>query len=406
MARKSFKEVWKSSWPYLLFAIANIAFFCVPLAWNSYVSEVKKEDIANKIADVAKGTGYDGSSFAVTMTCDEPSENEAANRFGIEVLTYNNQYASINALQLSGGLITDDKLSFSYNGLELDQIHYSLVSGIFSNHESTVGGTLYDYYQIWLYSKDPNTDYAGCSNFCYITDITADKMMAANPDLKTYDDVINQKLTVTCAGKEYTWKISNVFINRREVYKGLTGIYGDFICSYIHLPKENQVNKRMDTAVYFSSNAYLNIRTINKISNIEKAKFKIYRGNLGFANQDTLDEIESYLNTLPYYSSNVWWYCAEVISVSLLCNLFCAFYLFRLKDLKMVYCFASIAAALVVAYSIFWIIYKATSSIFYLSYYGVLGMLLVCLASMTTTFLVKFEPKKRKKEKKNEEAKS
>ena len=373
----------QASKPYLLLALINLFFFLIPLSLNFYVDDVKVEDTAQKIANVASSTGLEAHSVAINISSpSEGQDKSGINRFGVDVIKYNALYP--NPLQLTDGVVAD-ALDFSFNGVQIDNIAYAMTSGIFSNHQG-VRGILHDKYQMYLYSSEPNTDFRGFSNFCYITERTAKKIMGADPTLKSYDEIINKKLTVGYAGASYSWKISNILMDKEGFYAQMSSIYGDFILAYAYLPGD--LSKNVDLTAYFSSNTFLNIDKMESLFSLDSPTYTVYRGNLGNVDASTLDELDSFFNGFTYSETTKILYYVEIGVVALLNSLCAWLFLRKNKALKLVPMLGGITGSLIVAYVPFWAVYKATSNVHFLSHMGVLGLLVAyAVAILMTVFL-------------------
>ncbi len=383
MTKKPLRTLLQSSKPYLLLALINLFFFLIPLSLNFYVDDVKVEDTAQKIANVASSTGLEKNSVAIRLRSPNAGESDSGgNRFGVSVNSYNGLFP--NPLQLTDGLINEE-LSFSYGDLQLDEIGYTITSGIFSNHQG-VRGRLFDQYEMYIYSDKSNTDYSGCNNFCYITERTARKIMEANPSLTSYDDVINTALTVKYKDITHKWKISNVIMDKESFYSQMSGIYGDFILAYTHLP--GGLGHNVDLTAYFGSNTYLNINKMESLFSLDSPTYTVYRGNLGNADASTLDELDTFFNGFAYNETTKVLYYVE-IGVAALLNSLCAWLFLRKRNaLKLVPMLGGITGSLILAYVPFWAVYKATSNVHFLSHMGVLGLLVAyAVAILVTVFL-------------------
>ncbi len=388
----SIKSLFSKSKPYLLLALINVVFFLIPLACNFYVDDVKIEDASQKIANVASSSGGEQNTVAVTLkSSNEGKTDSGSNVFGVDVAQYNGLFA--NCLQLTDGLLAYD-LDFSYNGVSLNEVNYVLTSGSFSNHQGK-RGTLFDKYQVYLYSTKANTNYDGANNFCYITERTAQKIMAADPEIADYDGVINKTLTVGYGDIVHTWKIGNIIMDKEEFYSQMSFIYGDFILAYIHLP--GGLGKKVSLSAYFGSNTYLNMDKVSSLFSLDNPTYEIYRGNLGDCETKTLDEIDSFLNNFSYNKALTIVYYIEIGAVVLL-NAFLSWLYFKKKtDLKLAPSLISGIGSLIVVYVPFWIAYKASRNIYCLSHMGVLGLMIVFACA--EAFILLFNLYSRREEK-------
>lgn len=377
--------------PYILFSLINIFFLTIPLAINKYTTKTQQEYYANEISQIVKDQGTENNTFAVTMLSTNKEEGKVYNFNALNIApnTYNNAMFYVNPFQLSNGIYTKPyDIKFLYDGKECENINYMLTSGMYSNHEHR-DRHVFDYYYLSLWSDDANTNFTHFDNFCYISKITADKIMESHPEYKSYDDIINKSLTVTYNEQTFSWKISNVVTDYYLFYDGLIKTYEDFI-----LPYSNGVAKNLkidvELTAYFDLNAFTNMQTMKYLSNYESSKFVIYRDNLTNVDSSRLDKIETYLNTLPSFKSNDYIFYFEVMGCSLLL-LACIFFLFKafkpLKIMPLSFCFLG---SMITVYSIFWIIYKATNNVLYLSHIGVFGYLIVLAFSFVATASIYF----------------
>ncbi len=367
---------------YALFGLLNVIFFVAPLSCNFYAKDVKLEAVAQKISDAANQISETSNSLAVTVSNSKSNEQTTgANNFGISVSTYNGLY-EYNSLQLSDGVLTDD-LSFFYGDQELNQINYVLTSDYFSNHQG-LRGILFDKYELYLYRSAPNTSFLGTyDNFCYITERTAKLILASNPNLKSYDDIISTTLNVKYGDTLSVWKIGNIVLEQEETYEQLSNIYNDFLLAYKYLP--DPICKQIKLSAYFGTNTYFNIEKIGSISKLEGAFLEIYRKNLGGLDQTFLDGMETELNELGKIGYlNVMFYF-EVAFVVFLEALFNFWYLKKHDAMKLLPLLGWLTGSLIVTYVPFWLVYKATANVYFLSNLGVLGLLIAFFASALTT---------------------
>ncbi len=390
MARKSIKTLLESSKPYVFLALINLFFFLIPLSCNFYTDNVKIENTAQKMASVASSLNGEQNTVALTIKSKTGYNHDTGSSYlGVDVGKYNGLF--VNCLQLTNGLVADD-LKFSYSGTNLEEISYVLSSGVFSNHQGK-RGILFDQYQIYLYSSNANADYAGANNVCYVTERTAQKMMAANSELKNYDDVINKTLTVQYGEIAHTWKIGNIIMDKEEFYSQMSFIYGDFVLAYIHLPGD--LGKNLSLSAYFGSNTYLNINKLSSLIPLENATYEIYRENLKSIDPKTLDEVDSFLNGFSYNKLLDAVYYAEIGIVVLGNTVLTGIFLKKRERLKLVPSMIAPIGSLIVAYVPFWIVYEVTKNVFCLSYMGVLGLLIVFVCSEVA--VLAFNLSKRKK---------
>ncbi len=376
MARKSIKTLLESSKPYVFLALINLFFFLIPLSCNFYTDNVKIENTAQKMASVASSLNGEQNTVALTIKSKTGYNHDTGSSYlGVDVGKYNGLF--VNCLQLTNGLVADD-LKFSYSGTNLDEISYVLSSSIFSNHQGK-RGILFDQYQIYLYSSDANAAYGGYNNFCYITERTAKKIMTVDPELKSYDEVINKSLVVQYGEITHTWKIGNIILDKEEFYSQMSFIYGDFILAYTHLPGD--LGRNVSLSAYFGSNTYLNINKMNSILPLKNAAYEVYRGNLKTIDSKSLDSIDSFLNGFTYSEALTAVYCFEVGATILLSALFSWLYMRKKEGLKLIPLLISPIGSLILAYTPFWIIYKTAKNIYFLSHVGVLGLIVtfVCV---------------------------
>ncbi len=365
----------------------------MPLVSNSYVDSTKIEIVSQKIADLASQTGKEQNSVAVTLKSPEVGKNESgSNRFGVDVLNYNGLFA--NSMQMTDGVLADG-LTFSYEGFNLPCVNYVLTSGAFSNHQGK-RGTLFDKYQVYLYSDKSNTNYSGYDNFCYVTERTAKEMMANDPSIQSYDDVINKTMTVRYGEISHSWKISNIIMDKEEFYGQMSNIYGDFIMAYVHLPGD--LGKNVCLSAYFGTNTYLNMNKMTSLFSLDNPTYEVYRGNLGNSNGSTIDEIESFLNNYSENKILTYVYYGEIAALAIINSLCAWLYLRKKSNLKLIPLLGSVAGALIVGYLPFWIAYKATGSVALLSHMGVLGMMLVFAISAVFTLATYLGRRKEKHE--------
>lgn len=380
------KERIKKFLPYILFSLVNVLFLTIPLAVNNYTTKTQQEYYANEIAKIVQEQKTENNTFAVTMLCTNKEEGKVypSNALNIAPNTYNNSMFYIDPFHLSNGIYTKpNKIQFFFEDEEYSKINYMLTSGIYSNHEHR-NRHVFNYYYLGLWSKDSNTTFDGFNNFCYISKNHADAILESHSEYTSYDDIINKGLTVKYNDQIFSWKISNIVTDYYLFYDGLVKVYGDFI-----LPYSNGVarNLKIDSELtaYFGGNTFTNIQLMKYLSNYEHSKFSIYRDNLTNVNSDKLDEIETYLNTLPTFKSNDYIFYFEVMGCSFLL-IGCIFFLLKIfKPLKILPLSLCYLGSILTVYSIFWIIYKATNNILYLSYIGVLGYLIVLGVSLLST---------------------
>ncbi len=390
----SLKSIFTKGKPYIIFALINLVFFMVPLACNFYVDDTKIEAVAQKIADVAKETGKEDNSVAVTIKSPAESKiNASENFFGVDVSKYNGLF--VNPLQLSDGILLND-VTFSYNGIDLNGIRYALSSGNWGYHQG-VRGTLQDKYQIYLYKADSNANKHGCDNFCYITERTAAKMMASNSSLQNYDDLINEVLTVRYENVEYTWSIGNIILDKEEFYDQMSNIYGDFILAYVCLP--GNLGKNVCLSAYFGSNTYLNINKMSSLHSLENPTYEIYRDNLESSEITVLDEIDSFLNGFHKKQALTVVYYIEIGVLAAIGALCAWLYLKRKSTLKFSFLLVSLILSLGLAYAPFWAAYSATRNIIFLSNAGVIGTIIVFVALSVATLIIIWAKGAKKREK-------
>ncbi len=376
MASKSFIYFLKSSKPYVFLGLIYLFFFLVPLSCNFYTDNAQIECVAAQIATISSSVGEEKNVFAITLSSKEKAERDTGeNNFRVSVADYNGLFT--NSMQMTDGLVADS-LTFSYSGAALSDIHYVMSSGAFTNHQG-VRGILHDKYQIYLYSSDANAAYGGYNNFCYITERTAKKIMTVDPELKSYDEVINKSLVVQYGEITHTWKIGNIILDKEEFYSQMSFIYGDFILAYTHLPGD--LGRNVSLSAYFGSNTYLNINKMNSILPLKNAAYEVYRGNLKTIDSKSLDSIDSFLNGFTYSEALTAVYCFEVGATILLSALFSWLYMRKKEGLKLIPLLISPIGSLILAYTPFWIIYKTAKNIYFLSHVGVLGLIVtfVCV---------------------------
>ncbi len=370
---------------YMLFIIMNCFFFLIPLSYNSYTSDTKMEYIANEMANIATKLG-DNNLFAVTIpSSEESAETTSSNNLGVSVTAQNNLMYTVNPFQLSNGFL-NNALSFSFNGIDYPYINYVLSSGAYSNHYDK-GKIILDTYYLELYKKDSNSNYNGTSNFCYISQKYADQILKDNPNYQSYDDIIDQRLNIAYNNETFEWKISNVILNHGQYYNGLVDIYDDFVLAYKWVPKPFCNNVTL--SAYFGGNTYANIRAMKFLSNIDKSSFKVYRKNLSQFDSKTLDTIENYLNTLPTYKNNTKMYYLEIAIIGI-CLITATFFFTKAmkKELNLIKLMVSSTISLVIIYSIFWLLYKISKNVTYLSNIGVLGLIVLYAISLLTLLVI------------------
>lgn len=257
-----------------LFAIFVLTFF-----YNSYNYNSILEQVSSNIANVSLNNT---TTKSLNVNFELNKENATIDDLS-NLIDISNSFRKNNVSKY----FYNSRIVYNANKTQFNFINFNInptiiVSNIFSNHKNDLGETVMDYYELKLMFETSNIRYDGYDNFCYITKNLADYLLMYNPNLTTYESLINFGLTVVSNNDTYVWKIANIILEGgdNEFY---SDIYGDYVVSFTKLKNydnpslsfdfASSIKKNMDYLKFFKQNFSLDNYTIYINNNIANSDY-------------------------------------------------------------------------------------------------------------------------------------
>ena len=371
--RKQFKTK-LNGFHFANFIILTCAFI-IPFLTGSFTNDTKKEELSNYIAERVKNNTRNKNTMAITVSTTPESgalpkdESEFHTLYGIfrqENITF------------ASGFNVNKGINISIPDLK-NNINYSI---FYNGQDATIkynGHYKHWYYPI-EYMFEAQRLYDISRFMIYLTQSQADVLLENRGVTKSdnnkyldkdYKSLIKQLIDVNVDGNNISCVIGNIIYEQNYYYNGLKEVLGDFISCAYYCPG----NLSRESMYFFNNHSYQNSFFINYVN--QTYNNKLYNVNVV---RNNIIEAFDYTNVTDFYykeyeSNNVIYILLTVLSFLFLSIVVLINYLKCLTfNLKYIFlnCFA-----IVVPYTIFFLVSNITHSILLFSNAGILLFILL-----------------------------